>query len=186
MESLQLPSCPSLSELTIKRCDQLTTIQLLSSPRLSKLDIEYCSCLESLLLREEILRRIILVSPSLKSLHIWAINDLVSLPDDRLQHLTSLKSLEIGNCEGLMSLFQGIQHLGALEELRIHSCMQLNLSDKEDDDGGLQFQGLRSLRKLFIREIPKLCLFQRGFNMLPHWKLSQLDTVLISPLYQTG
>ena len=126
MESLQLPSLPCLEELNLGR------------------------------VREEILWQIILVSSSLKSLHIWGINDVVSLPDDRLQHLTSLKSLQIEDCDGLMSLFQGIQHLSALEELGIDNCMQLNLSDKEDDDGGLQFQGLRSLRQLFIGRIPKL------------------------------
>ncbi|KAL6311872.1 hypothetical protein AAG906_021593 [Vitis piasezkii] len=56
-----------------------------------------------------------------------------------------------------MSLFQGIQHLGALEELRIDHCEQLNF-----DDGGMQFQGLRGLRELSIREIPKL-------ESLPKW-----------------
>ncbi|KAJ9685663.1 hypothetical protein PVL29_017626 [Vitis rotundifolia] len=178
LESLQLPSCPSLSRLNISWCDQLTTVQLLSSPHLSELVIGDCSCLESLQLpslpcleelglgrvREETLWQIVLVSSSLKSLFIRGINDLVSLPDDRLQHLTSLKSLDIGYCGGLMSLFQGIQHLGALEELRIENCMQLNLSDKEDDDGGLQFQGLRSLRKLFITGIPKLVSLPMGLQ----------------------
>ncbi|KAJ9685657.1 hypothetical protein PVL29_017621 [Vitis rotundifolia] len=173
----QAPSFPLLSELVISSCDQLTALQLLSSPCLSKLDIWNCSCLESLQLpslpcleelnlcrvREEIVWQIILVSSSLKSLHIWGINDLVSLPDDRLQHLTSLKSLQIIDCE-LMSLFHGIQHLSALEELRIINCRQLNLSDKEDDDGGLQFQGLRSLRQLFIQDIPKLVSLPTGLQ----------------------
>ncbi|XP_034702971.1 putative disease resistance protein RGA4 isoform X3 [Vitis riparia] len=170
LTTFQLLSSPHLSELYISDCGRLTTFELIASPRLSRLGIWDCSCLESLQLpslpcleelklgrvREEILWQIILVSSPLKSLHIWGINDLVSLPDDRLQHLTSLKSLQIEDCGGLMSLFQGIQHLSALEELGIDNCMQLNLSDKEDDDGGLQFQGLRSLRQLFIGRIPKL------------------------------
>ncbi|RVW20745.1 Disease resistance protein RGA2 [Vitis vinifera] len=217
LESLQLPSCPSLSELKIYECDQLTTFQLLSSPllslmqklgipatafvsfsfsimdctcdqlttlklisspHLSKLFIGDGSCLESLQLpslpcleelwlgrvREEILWQIILVSSSLKSLHIWGINDLVSLPDDRLQHLTSLKSLQIKDCDGQMSLFQGIQHLSALEKLEIAKCGQLNLSDTEAYDGGLQFQGLRSLRQLFIKGIPALVSLPKGLQ----------------------
>ena len=126
-------------------------------------------CLEKLKLggvREEILWQIILVSSSLKSLQIWNINDLVSLPDDRLQHLISLKSLQIEDCDGLMSLFQGIQHLSALEKLEIANCGQLNLSDKEDDDGGLQFQGLRSLRQLFIQGIPELVSLPKGLQQV--------------------
>ncbi|WKA02361.1 hypothetical protein VitviT2T_020559 [Vitis vinifera] len=193
LKSLQLPSCPSLFDLEISWCDQLTSVQL-------QLQVPSLPCLEELKLRgvrEEILWQIILVSSSLKSLHIWNINDLVSLPDDLLQHLTSLKSLEIWSCYELMSLFQGIQHLGALEELQIYHCMRLNLSDKEDDDGGLQFQGLRSLRKLFIGGIPKLVSLPKGlqhvttletlaiincddFTTLPDWisyltSLSKLD-----------
>ncbi|KAJ9685661.1 hypothetical protein PVL29_017624 [Vitis rotundifolia] len=189
LESLQLPLCPSLSELEIKKCNQLTTFQLLSSPHLSKLVIDDCTILKSLQLpslpcleklnlvtvHEKILWQIILVSSSLKSLHIQEINDLVSLPDDRLQHLTSLKSLKIVCCRGLMSLFQGIQHLGALEELNIMHCMRLNLSDKEDDDGGSQFQGLRSLRRLYIQQIPKLVSLPKG---LQH--VTTLETLLIT------
>ncbi|KAL6327469.1 hypothetical protein AAG906_020065 [Vitis piasezkii] len=178
LESLQLPSCPSLSELYIGDCGRLATFKLISSPHLSRLQICHCNCLESLQLPslpcleklnlgtvcEEKLWQIILFSSSLESLHIVRIHDLVSLPDDRLQHLTSLKSLKIEDCEGLMSLFQGIQHLSALEELRIINCMQLNLSDKEDGDGDLQFQGLRSLRELFIQNIPKLVSLPKGLQ----------------------
>ena len=178
LESLQLPSCPSLSLLWIGTCDQLTTLKLISSPHLSKLFIGDGSCLESLQLphlpcleelwlgrvHEEILWQIILVSSSLKSLHIWGINDMVSLPDDRLQHLTSLKSLQIEDCDGQMSLFQGIQHLSALETLEIAKCGQLNLSDTEAYDGGLQFQGLRSLRQLFIKGIPALVSLPKGLQ----------------------
>ncbi|XP_034704125.1 disease resistance protein RGA2-like [Vitis riparia] len=153
LKSLQLPSCPSLSELEIRDCDQLTTVQLLSSPHRSQLVIDSCESLESLQLpslpcveglwlegvREEIQWQIILVS-------------------------SSLKYLKISHIYGLTSLFQGIQHLGALEELRIYYCIHLNLSDKEDDDGGLQFQGLRSLRKLFIAGIPKLVSLPKGLQ----------------------
>ncbi|XP_034705557.1 putative disease resistance protein RGA3 [Vitis riparia] len=177
LKSLQLPSCPSLSELQIIDCHELTTVQLLSSPRLSKLYIESCICLESLLLSslpcleelilgglpKETLWRIILVSSSLKSLHI---SGRKSLPDDRLQHITSLKSL-----------FQGIQHLGALEELRINHC---NLSDKEDDDGGLQFQGLRSLRKLFITGIPKLVSLPKGLQHVTTLEIRSCDGLIMS------
>ena len=89
---------------------------------------------------------------------------MVSLPDDRLQHLTSLKSLQIEDCDGQMSLFQGIQHLSALETLEIAKCGQLNLSDTEAYDGGLQFQGLRSLRQLFIKGIPALVSLPKGLQ----------------------
>ena len=143
----QLPSCPSLSELEISWCDQLTTVQL-------QLQVPSLPCLEELKLggvREEILWQIILVSSSLKSLHIWGINNLVSLPDD----LTSLKSLQIEDCDGLMSLFQGIQHITTLETLEIIDC---------DDFTTLPdcISNLTSLSKLEIRGCPRFKLEDRS------------------------
>ena len=194
----QAPSFPSLSELMINRCDQLTTFQLLSSPCLSKLDIKNCRNLESLQLpslpclkvlilkgvHQQIVWQIILVSSSLKSLYIERIYGLVSLLDDRLQHLTFLKSLKIERCDELESLFHGIQRLSALEELRIFCCKQLNLLDKEDDDDdGLQFQGLRSLRKLEFKVIPKLESLPKGLRhvttleTLTVWHCSRFTTL---------
>ncbi|KAJ9685659.1 hypothetical protein PVL29_017622 [Vitis rotundifolia] len=162
LTTLELPSCSSLSTLEIKCCNQLTTLELPSCSSLSELKISNCDQLTTLELPSCPFLSTLEIVPS--SLHIQEINDLVSLPDDRLQHLTSLKSLEIWGCCELTSLFQGIQHLGALEKLRIDNCIQLNLSDKEDDDGGLQFQGLRSLRKLCIRRIPKLVSLPKGLQ----------------------
>ncbi|XP_034704941.1 putative disease resistance protein RGA4 [Vitis riparia] len=200
----QALSCPSLSQLQIRECDQLTTFQLLSSPllsllkvqdcgrltsfkllsspRLSKLDIENCSCLESLQLsslpcleelnlrgvREEILWRIILVSSSLKSLHVWSIYDLVSLPDDRLQHLTSLKSLEIGLCHELMSLFQGIQRLRGLRELSIKGIPNLVSLPK-----GLQH--VTTLETLSIT-------YCDDFTTLPDW-ISSLTSLSVLEIW---
>ncbi|WKA02355.1 hypothetical protein VitviT2T_020555 [Vitis vinifera] len=151
LKSLQLPSCPSLSELEISRCHQLTTVQL-------QLQVPSLPCLEKLKLggvREEILWQIILVSSSLKSLQIWNINDLVSLPDDRLQHLTSLKSLQINYFPGLMSWFEGIQHITTLETLEINDC---------DDFTTIPdwISSLTSLSKLQIRSCPRFKLEDRS------------------------
>ncbi|KAL6327851.1 hypothetical protein AAG906_026525 [Vitis piasezkii] len=130
LECLQLPSCPSLSELQNIRCDQLTTVQLQLPPSLP--------CLEELKLvgvREEILWQIILVSSSLKSLHIGKMLVLVSLPDDLLQHLTSLKSLKINYFSGLMFLFEGFNilphwKLSKLMILQIRRCPRFKLEDR--------------------------------------------------------
>nr|CAN74365.1 hypothetical protein VITISV_002581 [Vitis vinifera] len=128
LECLQLPSCPSLSELQNIRCDQLTTVQLQLPPSLP--------CLEELKLvgvREEILWQIILVSSSLKSLHIGKIYDLVSLPDDLfegIQHVTTLETLSITFCDDFTTLPDWISTLTSLSKLEIRGCPRFKLEDR--------------------------------------------------------
>eukprot|EP00261_Vitis_vinifera_P026185 XP_010659435.1 PREDICTED: putative disease resistance protein RGA4 isoform X3 [Vitis vinifera] len=118
----------------------------------------------------ELCLQLISVSSSLKSLYISEIDDLISLPEG-LRHLTSLKSLIIDNCD---SLPQGIQYLTVLESLDIINCREVNLSD----DDGLQFQGLRSLRHLYLGWIRKWVSLPKG---LQH--VSTLETLELNRLY---
>ncbi|XP_059640582.1 putative disease resistance protein RGA3 [Cornus florida] len=121
---------------------------------------------------------------NLTSLKIKRIPKLVCLPVG-LQHVTILKSLEIERCEGLIalgewigelrslqrlvifdchkltSLPKGMQHLTALRSLEIDGCQELDLSD---DDGGMNFQGLRNLSSLTIKRSPKLKFLPEGFQ----------------------
>ncbi|XP_034702970.1 putative disease resistance protein RGA3 isoform X2 [Vitis riparia] len=76
------PSFPSLSELQIYWCDQLTTFQLLSSPLLTLLQVEYCGGLTSLQL---------LSSPRLFKLLIF--------------NCRSLESLQLPSCPSLSQLW---------------------------------------------------------------------------------
>ena len=163
LRSLSLPSSPScLSQLEIRDCPGVTFLQVPSFPCLKELWLDNTST--------ELCLQLISVSSSLKSLYISEIDDLISLPEG-LRHLTSLKSLIIDNCD---SLPQGIQYLTVLESLDIINCREVNLSD----DDGLQFQGLRSLRHLYLGWIRKWVSLPKG---LQH--VSTLETLELNRLY---
>ncbi|KAB1200169.1 putative disease resistance protein RGA4 [Morella rubra] len=52
---------------------------------------------------------------SLRTLNIYGLPKLVSLPEEGLQNLTSLQDLSINSCKRLETLSRGIQHLTALQ-----------------------------------------------------------------------
>jgi hypothetical protein len=97
----------------------------------------------------------------LKSIMLYSIEDLETLPEELLKKLTSLRSLTIGRCNRLNSLSPGIQHLAALQDLNLHGCPELELANVEDE---MQWQGLKSLLSLKFSCLPKLVSLPLGLQ----------------------
>ncbi|KAK4597685.1 hypothetical protein RGQ29_015272 [Quercus rubra] len=110
----------------------------------------------------------------LNSLTLTGIKELECLEDEWLQNFTSLESLSISGCPRLMFLSNGIQHLTSLKCMDIRDCEELDLSSNEGD--GEQWKGLRNLCSLTIWGIPKLKSLPNGMqHVLPLEKLRILN-----------
>ncbi|XP_034678963.1 putative disease resistance protein RGA4 isoform X2 [Vitis riparia] len=171
------PSFPCLLELKLTDCLELASLELHSSPLLSKLEIEDCHkltsvqvsslpCLKALELgevREEVLQQLLATAFSLESLSIYNIEDLVTLPDELHQHVSTLHTLKIWACTHLATFPHWIGDLTSLNQLCINSCHQLPSLPEE-------FRSLRILKSLTIGN-------WSGLTTLPDWigSLSSLE-----------
>ncbi|XP_044510827.1 putative disease resistance protein RGA4 [Mangifera indica] len=99
---------------------------------------------------------------SLEHLSVSNCSKLLCLPGEALRGLTSLRFLSISGCAKLMSLSKGLKHLTTLEELEINECRELDLSNGDED--GMQLQGLKCLRTLKIIDMPKLVSISDGLQ----------------------
>ncbi|XP_031272755.1 putative disease resistance protein RGA4 isoform X1 [Pistacia vera] len=125
----------------------------------------------------------------LKSLRLYRIADLESLPAERMRNLTSLVyltiqicdkldfltddvqwhslqslySLQLFNLPKLVSLPKGFQYLTSLQKLTISYCDQFESPSSEDDDD-MPWQGFRSLQSLTIEQLPKLVSLPKGLQ----------------------
>ncbi|XP_065616156.1 putative disease resistance protein RGA3 [Quercus suber] len=164
---LLLPSFPRLSKLEIEDCPNLTFMPLF--PYLVKLKLWEAS---SKVLQQTMNTQRPSTSTTssyyfplseLEFLDLKGVNDLESLPTKWLQNLVSLRRLFIYECHGLMSLpCRGIQYLTSLQEMKIVDCNELALVNDEDD--GMQWQGLRSLHSLCFWGTPKLVSLPDGLQ----------------------
>ena len=104
-------------------------------------------------------------------LGIYQINDLKSLPEERLQNLISLRELYIKRFDGLGSL-HWIGILKSLQSLNIWECPKLMSLP----------QGIRNLTSLYelgIDNCPNLMSIPQGSrNLIPLKKLEILDRPL--------
>uniref|UniRef100_A0A2N9FMK0 Disease resistance protein RGA3 n=1 Tax=Fagus sylvatica TaxID=28930 RepID=A0A2N9FMK0_FAGSY len=170
-----LSSFPRLSKLVIEYCPNLTFMPLF--PYLKE-EMRLNEASLKVLHLQQTMKMGATQSPSttpttstssscslsqLQSLHLSKVNDLESLPEEWLQNFVSLQKLSIFNCHGLRSLpCRGIQHLTTIQEMEISYCKELALLNDEDD--GMQWQGLRSLRTLSFEGIPKMSSLPDGLQ----------------------
>ncbi|XP_048422890.1 putative disease resistance protein RGA4 [Pyrus x bretschneideri] len=113
---LSLNGCTSLRELRIEDCDGFTSIQsgLHSCTSLRTLDIGKCRNLRTLSGHG-------LQTPvSLEKIKIWNCPNLEAIPS--LDNLTSLTELDIGGCNGLISLPSGLAYCTSLTLLDVSFC----------------------------------------------------------------
>ncbi|GMH04417.1 hypothetical protein Nepgr_006256 [Nepenthes gracilis] len=118
-------------------------------------------------------------SSILKTLTVDNVNELMSLPQDCLQHFSSLelrealglvdmsaagqvfqnlpscRSLKITHCHQLRSLSRGLQHRTSLKNLEISACLSLNSSEEEGEDG-MPWKALWSLSSLSLDYLPTM------------------------------
>ncbi|GLT32450.1 hypothetical protein SLA2020_071180 [Shorea laevis] len=125
---------PSLQELMIKNCPKLTGDLPRRLPSLVKLIISHCPKLEGSLVslpslcelniedcNKEQLKNIVHLT-SLTTLRIRSIRDLACQPQEMLQSLGALQTLDVSNCTELTSLWQkgtGLKNIVSLEHLKI-------------------------------------------------------------------
>ncbi|KAJ7949204.1 NBS-LRR disease resistance protein [Quillaja saponaria] len=101
----------------------------------------------------------------LRYLNIENIRDLESLPRKLFSNLTSLQNLSIRKCHKLKYVSPILQHLSALQELRVSNCDQLDLYN--DGNYGMHGRNLAPSVPCSSGGFLSWCIFQRVFNMLP-------------------
>ncbi|KAK7837427.1 putative disease resistance protein rga4, partial [Quercus suber] len=171
-EHLLIPSFPHLSELEISFCPNLTCMPLFPYLKEGLTLTEVSSKV-----LQQTMDMVVTQNPStafstssycfplseLETLQLEWVNDLESLPDAWLRNLVSLRRLSIFNCNGLRSFHGGgIQYLTSLQDMKIWDCNELVLLNDEDD--GMQWQGLRSLSSLYFTGLPKLLSLPNGLQ----------------------
>ncbi|GMH24643.1 hypothetical protein Nepgr_026486 [Nepenthes gracilis] len=194
---LPWPSFPKLSELSIKICPNLMAMPLCPNVRVLKL----------LKVNENFSVRTMMVNPvsfsaadlpssstsyslalsKLDSLCVDNVDNLINLPLECLQNLTSLdlrdhnllnlstlgdvfrslsclKSLNIIGCHRLRSLSGGLEYLTSLKELDIRNCEELDLSADGMPGDGMPWKALKSLQSLHFHMIPKMSVLPDGLQ----------------------
>ena len=135
LESLELPSFPSLSKLDIKFCPLSVSFKVDQLPSLATLHLFSVGY--------DVIQQIKFVgAPSLKCLSIEYIDRLISLPKEVLQHFSGLVRLHIRECRALQSLELPSFH--ALSKLRIEDCPNL---------ASFNVASLTRLRELRLRRV---------------------------------
>ena len=143
LESLELPSFPSLSELEIQDCPLLVSFKVAQLPSLGKLNLFSVGY--------EVIQQIkFVVAPSLKCLSIGRIDRMISLPKEVLQHFSGLEKLHINRCSQLESLELPSFH--ALSKLKIQDCPNLAFFNVASLTR-LQELSLRNVRAEVLRQL---------------------------------
>ena len=143
LQSLELPSSHCLSKLKIIKCPNLASFNVASLPRLEELSLRGVSA--------EVLRQLMFVSASssLKSLGIWEIDGMISLPEEPLQYVSTLETLYIVKCSGLATLLHWMGSLSSLTELIIYNCSELTSLPEE-------IYSLKKLQTFYFCHYPHL------------------------------
>ncbi|XP_059631124.1 putative disease resistance protein RGA1 [Cornus florida] len=147
---------PCLSRLIIDDCPKLTLMSCL--PSLKDLQVVRCS---------DVLLSSISNLSALESLAIRSCDEIESLPEQGLQGLNSLRSLQFIYCKKLKSLSGGLQHLKALERLTLGYCHEL-VSLPEG------IKHLHSLRYLYISN-RKMVVLPEALQHVPALQSLQID-----------
>ncbi|GKV12634.1 hypothetical protein SLEP1_g23756 [Rubroshorea leprosula] len=189
---------PSLHELTIKDCPKLTGDLPRCLPSLVKLIISHCPKLEGSLVslpslcelniedcNKEQLKNFVHLT-SIITLRIRSIRDLACLPQEMLESLGALQTLDVSNCTELTSLWQKgtrLKNIVSLEHLKIKGCSKfVSLIENEqglysslEDNELINYGNLEklTLKSLQIESCPKLVSFlETGcLSTLKHLKL---------------
>ncbi|XP_034679347.1 putative disease resistance protein RGA4 isoform X2 [Vitis riparia] len=168
LQSLELPSSHCLSKLKIIKCPNLASFNVASLPRLEELSLGG--------VRAEVLRQLMFVSASssLKSLQIWEIDGMISLPEEPLQHVSGLVTLQIRECPNLQSLELPSSH--CLSKLKIVKCPNL-ASFNVASLPRLEELSLRGVRAEVLRQL----MFVSASSSLKSLRICEIDGMISLP-----
>ncbi|GLT84230.1 hypothetical protein SLE2022_024750 [Rubroshorea leprosula] len=173
---------PSLVKLIISRCPKLEG-SLVSLPSLCELNIEDCN--------KEQPKNIVHLT-SLTTLRIQSVRDLACLPQEMLESLGALQTLDVSNCAKLTFLWQkatGLRNIVSLKHLKIKGCSKFvslieneqGLSGSLDDIELINYGDFEklTLKSLHIESCPKLVSFPETgcLSTLRHLKLKDCVTL---------
>ncbi|KAH7658838.1 P-loop containing nucleoside triphosphate hydrolase protein [Dioscorea alata] len=152
---LNIRSCPNLLALIPSEGSSSVVSALLPE---SLIDLEITDCE---LMTNDLINRCLRGLTRLKHLSLQQLKHITSFPsDDELSHLTSIESLTLKDCEKLVSM-GGLHMLSSLSSLHVHGCPGLLESGTGDDNLSLlqallSRKGLASLQVLSIvgQEVP--------------------------------
>ncbi|XP_065630834.1 putative disease resistance protein RGA4 [Quercus suber] len=138
-QHISLSSFPCLSDLTIIACSKLTSMppfpyleELLKLTWVSWKALQQTMAMKMNTAGASSLPSSILPLSRLRGLYLGGILDKESLPEEWLQNLTSLEALTIWGCS--ISLSQILRHLTSLKVLNIEDCEEVDLFSDADDD----------------------------------------------------
>ena len=138
---ISLPSFPRLSYLHISNCSNLTCMPLfpyledmLALSNASSKPMQQTMAMMTNMTEASFLPSSPPLS-KLKYLSLVRMQDIESQPEEWLQNMTSLTYLKIWSCPRLKYLSRFMQHLTSLKRLEIRECEEVNLfSDESDND----------------------------------------------------
>ncbi|XP_061339400.1 disease resistance protein RGA2-like [Gastrolobium bilobum] len=166
-EGVQLPK---LKWLTIYFCGSLKSLPLHATPNLETLVIEKCNKLELSKGPDSQILELKLKLVSLDNLP-----QLVTLPQWLRRSASTLRSLQIEDCDNLKELPEWLSTLIFLKRLFIYKCPEL-LSLPDD------MHGFINLEELDIQDCPELCRRYRPEVGRDWPKISHIKNVLIGEL----
>nr|KYP66448.1 Disease resistance protein RGA2 [Cajanus cajan] len=140
---LSLQDCPGCTYLSEQ--DQLPQLKILELLRLDNLVYIAQKCNKEAVFYKTLEELTISDCPKLKS----CLKLLLDTRSVSVNYPIPLENLHIQNCNHLENLCDAFQHLSSLQRLTIENCGKINLDGENN-----QWEGLKSLRCLTIREIP--------------------------------
>ncbi|KAM4082387.1 hypothetical protein ACJW30_11G169500 [Castanea mollissima] len=148
-----LPFFPGLSDLEIKNCPKLTSMPLF--PNVETLTLDMCSLKP---LKQTSTLQIEIANSSFAPLSKLVYLETGTL-NEPLPNLSNLFSL---CCRGPPP--QGMQHLTSLKNMEIEDSMEVDLSNLD----AVEWQGFKSLQSLEITRCPNLMSLPEGINVLTY------------------
>ena len=147
-----LPFFPGLSYLEIKNCPKLTSMPLF--PNVERLKLDMCSLKP---LKQTSTLQIEIANSSFAPLSKLYLLETGTLKEP----LPNLSNLVLLDCHGPFP--QGMQHLTMLKNMEIRNPTKVDLSNSWD---AVEWQGLKSLQSLEIRNCPNLISLSEGICVL--------------------
>uniref|UniRef100_UPI001CB8A925 putative disease resistance RPP13-like protein 1 n=1 Tax=Erigeron canadensis TaxID=72917 RepID=UPI001CB8A925 len=177
------PSFPSLCAITIKGCPKLGKVSFGLIPSVKELTVERSP--------EAVLRDLVGVSSSIRTLKLEAIKGLTQLDREVLKHLGAVEDLRIMNCQELRYLWESeseaCRFLGSLQKLYVYKCSKLESINKQGEKevvnvgSNIIMGSLRQVTLCHCDSLKSYCC-PNSVEMLDIWYCDSLTSLSFSKL----